>query len=74
LDERHCEALRVSSDEQLYAIALYLDSLKRPPNPNKKTALAIKGEKVFQNEGCAMCHTPPLYTNNKLTPADEAFG
>jgi hypothetical protein len=25
---------------------------------------------VFQSEGCAACHTPPLYTNNKLTPAE----
>jgi hypothetical protein len=23
---------------------------------------------VFQREGCGGCHTPPLYTNNKLTP------
>ncbi len=25
---------------------------------------------MFQREGCARCHTPPLYTNNKLTPAE----
>jgi cytochrome c peroxidase len=25
---------------------------------------------VFQREGCATCHTPPLYTSNKLTPVD----
>ncbi len=58
------------SDEQLYALALYIYSLKPPPNPNKRTALAALGEKVFQSEGCAMCHTPPLYTSNKLTPAE----
>lgn len=58
------------SDEQLYALALYIYSLKPPPNPNKRNALAIRGEKVFNSEGCAACHTPPLYTNNKLTPAD----
>jgi hypothetical protein len=58
------------SDEQLYALALYLYSLKPPPNPNKFDALARRGQKVFQNEGCAVCHTPPLYTNNKLTPVD----
>jgi hypothetical protein len=23
---------------------------------------------VFDREGCGGCHTPPLYTNNKLTP------
>ena len=23
---------------------------------------------MFEREGCARCHTPPLYTSNKLTP------
>jgi hypothetical protein len=57
------------SDEQLYALALYLYSLKPPANPNKFDAAAARGRKVFRREGCAACHTPPLYTNNKLTPA-----
>ena len=57
------------SDEQLYAMALYLYSLKPPPNPNPRDALALSGEKVFRQQGCAGCHTPPLYTSNKLTPA-----
>jgi len=58
------------SDEQLYALALYIYSLQPPPNPNKFDALAERGQKIFEREGCAMCHTPPLYSNNKLTPAD----
>jgi hypothetical protein len=58
------------SDEQLYALALYVYSLKPPSNPNQLTALAVQGEKVFQREGCGACHTPPLYTNNKLTPVE----
>jgi hypothetical protein len=58
------------SDEQLYALALYLYSLKPPKNPNRFGALAARGKKVFEGEGCATCHTPPLYTNNKLTPVD----
>ncbi|HSB11637.1 MAG TPA: hypothetical protein VLM38_19265 [Blastocatellia bacterium] len=58
------------SDEQLYALALYVYSLKPPPNPNEFNAVAARGKKVFEREGCAGCHTPPLYTNNKLTPAD----
>jgi hypothetical protein len=58
------------SDEQLYALALYLYSLEPPPNPNQRNALTERGEKVFQSQGCAACHTPPLYTNNKLTPAE----
>lgn len=58
------------SDEQLYALALYVYSLKPPTNPNRFDALAARGKKVFEQEGCAMCHTPPLYTNNQLTPVD----
>jgi len=58
------------SDEQLYALALYLYSIEPPPNPNKFDALAKSGKEVFESEGCGTCHTPPLYTNNKLTPAE----
>jgi hypothetical protein len=56
------------SDEQLYALSLYIYSLKPPDNPNKFTALAQKGYEVFMTEACDACHTPPLYTNNKLLP------
>jgi hypothetical protein len=59
------------SDEQLYALALYVYSLQPPPNPNKFDVTATHGQKVFEREGCAMCHTPPLYTNNKLTLAER---
>jgi mono/diheme cytochrome c family protein len=57
------------SDEQLYALALYIYSLEPPKNPNPVDDLARRGQKVFAQQGCAACHTPPLYTNNKLTPA-----
>jgi hypothetical protein len=57
-------------DEQLYALALWLYSLQPPPNPNKFDALAASGQQVFERERCGTCHTPPLYTNNKITPAD----
>lgn len=58
------------SDEQLYALALYVYSLKPPSNPNKFDRAAARGQRVFESAGCAGCHTPPLYTNNKLTPVD----
>lgn len=58
------------SDEQLYALALYLYSLRPPPNPHHFDAAASRGKKIFQREGCEGCHTPPLYTNNKLIPAE----
>jgi hypothetical protein len=57
------------SDEQLYALALYLQSLKPPPNPNAFDDRARRGERIFRQQGCAGCHTPPLYTNNRITPA-----
>jgi Cytochrome c peroxidase len=55
------------SDEQLYALSLYVYSLVPPSNPNKLDRLAQKGQKVFEREGCSGCHAPPLYTSNKLT-------
>jgi hypothetical protein len=58
------------SDEQLYALALFLYSLEPPRNPHKPSALSAQGERVFAREGCGRCHTPPLFTNNKLTPAE----
>lgn len=58
------------SDEQLYALSLFLYSLEPPANPNRFDDLAVRGQEVFDREGCAACHTPPLYTNNMLTPAE----
>jgi hypothetical protein len=59
------------SDAQLYALTQYIYSLQPPKNPNKfPKELITKGEKVFAKAGCVTCHTPPLYTNNKLTPAN----
>jgi hypothetical protein len=62
------------SEEQLYALALYVYSLKPPPNPNKFDDVARRGEKIFDREGCATCHTPPLYTNNKLARSTRRAG
>jgi len=56
-------------DEALYALALYIYSLQPPPNPNLFDERAKSGQKTFEREGCALCHTPPLYTSNKLTLA-----
>jgi hypothetical protein len=57
-------------DEALYALALYIYSLQPPPNPNPFDEKAKAGQKIFTREGCIGCHTPPLYTNNKLTLAE----
>jgi mono/diheme cytochrome c family protein len=66
------------SDAALYALALYIYSLQPPPNPNAFDAQAEAGQEIFRRERCGRCHTPPLYTNNKLTlaagfePPDDA--
>lgn len=57
------------SDELLYALGLYIYSLEPPRNPNLRNRIAVRGKGIFAREGCANCHTPPLYTNNKLTLA-----
>lgn len=58
-----------ATDEALYALALYIYSLQPPPNPYRSDSRASAGERVFTRERCGNCHTPPLYTNNKLTLA-----
>lgn len=59
------------TDEQAYAYALYVYSLQPPPNPNQPSAVTARGKEIFMSEGCAGCHTPPLYTSNKLTVAGD---
>ena len=66
-DARRVEA-RVP-DEALYALATYVYSLQPPPNPNPFDERARAGQQIFTREGCVRCHTPPLYTSNKITLA-----
>ena len=49
-----------SPDVVLYALALYIYSLKAPPNPNPFNEKAHAGQKLFAREGCIGCHVPPL--------------
>jgi Di-haem oxidoreductase, putative peroxidase len=56
-------------DESLYALALYIYSLQPPANPNPFDDKAHAGQAIFRREGCPNCHTPPLYTSNKITLA-----
>ncbi|HLX10594.1 MAG TPA: hypothetical protein VKY89_22285 [Thermoanaerobaculia bacterium] len=64
------QQMRRYSDEQLYALGLFLYSLQPPPNPNQPDALSARGQEIFTKKGCGHCHTPPLYTNNKLIAVD----
>ena len=56
-------------DAVLYALATFIYSLQPPSNPNHLNDLSKRGGAVFNREGCSGCHTPPLFTNNKLTIA-----
>jgi hypothetical protein len=59
-----------NSDEAMLALGKYIYSLQPPHNPNQTSSLTVRGQQVFAQSGCAGCHTPPLYTNNKLVPAE----
>ena len=56
-------------EELLFALGQYIFSIEPPQNPNLSDPRASAGKKSFGREGCGNCHTPPLYTNNKLTLA-----
>jgi hypothetical protein len=69
-DEKQRKLAHRFSDEAVYAIGKFVYSLEPPPNPNKPDAQSERGKKIFESEGCATCHTPPLYTNNMLIPVN----
>ena len=49
-------------DEALYALALYIYSLKPPHNPNPVDANTEAGQKIFTREGCPRCpHAAAVY-------------
>ena len=59
-----------NSDEAMLALGKYIYSLEPPRNPNPRNELTARGDQLFARSGCANCHTPPLYTNNKLVAVD----
>lgn len=63
------QGVRRTPDALLYALAEFIYSLKPPPNPHPADDRSRTGQKVFLSAGCVNCHTPPLYTNNRLTLA-----
>src|SRR4030095_4265648 len=55
------------SDEQLYALAKFIYSLKPPANPNPAPMKEVeRGRIIFQKEGCVNCHTPPYYSSGQI--------
>jgi len=69
LSDQHRVVKDPYSDDLSYALAQYIVSIEPPPNPHANDRRAPAGKAVFEREGCVTCHTPPLYTNNKLTLA-----
>jgi DNA-binding beta-propeller fold protein YncE len=61
----------VPAEPQAQAIDAYLRSLRPVPSPfldrGRLTASAKRGQRVFDNPrvGCAVCHPPPLFTDQK---------
>lgn len=57
----------VRPEEDAAALDAYLKSLKPVPSPRlvdgKLSKPAERGKKVFENAGCASCHSGPLYTS-----------
>jgi cytochrome c peroxidase len=64
------QGVRRSPDALLYALARFIYSLRPPANPNAVDDRSRAGEKIFAKTGCTQCHTPPFYTNNRLTLAE----
>lgn len=58
------------SDEVLFALAEYIYSLTPPASPHRDAPGVAEGRRIFARERCAACHTPPYYSNNKLTLAE----
>jgi DNA-binding beta-propeller fold protein YncE len=59
VDEVHKEDVR--------DLTAYLRTLPPPPTvPPADPALAERGKAIFRDQGCARCHTPPVYTSNKV--------
>jgi len=49
------------------ALVAYLASIQKPPSPYIGDRNAInRGRSLFEALGCQTCHTPPLYTDQKL--------
>jgi CxxC motif-containing protein (DUF1111 family) len=37
-----------------------------PPTPVHETDTIVRGRRLFEDVGCAMCHTPTLHTGRKI--------
>lgn len=55
------------ADEDIRAIMAYLSAMKPEPSPylinGKRSEPALRGQAIFNDNGCIYCHSKPLYTN-----------
>ena len=74
-----CETLFITANGErsvppkalTWALASYLRSLPPPPPVDGPGPLSALGEQVFAAAGCGDCHTPPLFTSDRLVALDE---
>lgn len=55
------------ADDNVEAIAAYLQALEpisTASMQNSNSTLRDKGQAIFERQGCANCHVPPLYTSS----------
>ncbi len=58
-------------EAELDALAAYLDSLEPLPSPHRDrdgsmSEEAVRGAGIFKDSGCAVCHSPPKFTDRRL--------
>ena len=58
------------TDAQLYALRPVHFFARAAGEPASARRAGAPPQRVFTTSGCARCHTPPLYTANKLVPAE----
>ena len=56
------DPLEVPSDVVRFAVFM---RLLAPPVPAPDTDIIVRGRRLFEDVGCAMCHTPTLHTGKK---------
>ena len=59
------------TEPELDALAAYLNSLEPLSSPHRSrdgtlTVAVVQGTVVFKNSGCAVCHSPPKFTDRQL--------
>lgn len=74
-----CETLFITSSGMTtriprvlaYAVASYFRSLPPAPPSASPSPESEEGRVIFEREGCGGCHTPPLYTSDRLVTLEE---